>query len=255
MEIFVESVLQDNVKVHPRYLDKYIEQHIEEVLKTKYEAKCSKFGFIVPNSIKVVNLEEGFVETHSFHGFVIFKTHFSARLCNPTENSVISSRVVNMNSFGLLCAAGYADDASKEYYVDIIIPRQVKNAVHQSASIIDSLCVNDTAYVEIIGKKYQFNSKRICTFGRIVDQEPRPRVELDDELNLDNTGANSDSGDDLESLSPEYEEEAESARSIAAETNDDESEVDEADAYDFDPESDTNDTFEDDDYDDNGDKS
>lgn len=211
MELFAQTVLEDTVKIHPRDLSNNYKNVIVNKLKEKYEGHCSKFGLIIPESIELESILRNEVELHSFHGFALYDVRFKATICNPSEGSVITANVVNMNSFAVLCYAGSTDHKQIKNAVEIIIPRQVENIINFSKNTIqpmDHIKIGDRVNVEIIGKKHQLGSKKIAAIGRLVDHLPpapstafvadadKDSILLDDEEDADDPAIISEFGED-----------------------------------------------------------
>lgn len=195
MEYFFETVLSDTVKVHPTHLHKELHSHIADILRSKYEGICSRFGFVNEGSIEILEVGKGIVEMHTFHGFVLYSVKFRASICNPAIGSLMLADVVNMNSFGILCAAAYCDLAKKRNIVDIIIPRQV-NTMFADPIQLSNIKVGDRLQVEIIGKKYQLKHNRISTIGKVVESKSQSMNIRDDMLDTANTQTQNMESDD-----------------------------------------------------------
>jgi len=213
MEYFLETILEDRVKLHPSQLSKYYKLNIKEVLQTKYENICSRFGFIRNDSIEIIQVVQGNVEIHSFHGFVMFDVKFRAMVCNPMIGSVLFAEVINMNSFGILCASGFTDKNKTHNVIDIIIPREMQD---NSTRNTGNIRIGDRLSVEIVGKKYQINNPRISTIGKLVEalpsttninlanesedsnEMPNDELEEEEEMVVPDT-LNEESGDELDS--------------------------------------------------------
>lgn len=191
MEYFFDTVLNDTVKVHPSNLHKDLKSAILKLLQTKYEGLCSRFGYINEDSIELLDIGKGEVEIHSFHGFVLYNVKFRASICNPAIGSLMIADVVNMNSFGILCASAYTNSLKKKNIVDIIIPRQVNDMLSDPVHLKD-IKVGDRLNIEIIGKKYQLRHTRISTIGKVVDTQS---VENTQSKLLDTANTNIDTAD------------------------------------------------------------
>ena len=182
MENFFDATLEDSLKLHPSALHGSYRTELENILRKRYEGVCSRFGFVRHGSIELQKVRSGNVELHTFHGFVIFDVVFRASICNPSVGSVLRADVVNMNSFGVLCAPGYVDAERTRNVIDIIIPRQVTNMLENTTALLNNLKIGDSINVEIIGKKYQLRHNRISTIGQMVEKLPTSTVELFDNV-------------------------------------------------------------------------
>ena len=183
---FVETKLYDVVKLAPKLCTKSYKKHILSILKKKYEGICSKHGYIYNDSIYDLYVKCGKIEIHSFHGYTLFNVTFQAKLFNPSVGNIISCVVKNMNSFGILCTYGITDHNNiYSTIIDIIIPKQSLNII-ENKNLIDSVQINSIVNVEIMGKKFLLNNKKISAIGNIVqNQDNVSPVEEKQETSVD----------------------------------------------------------------------
>ncbi len=190
-DIFVPSLLNEKIKLSPKYLNKDYKDKILEILKVKNEEKCSKHGYIKRNSIEIVKVSAGQLETHTLHGFVRFLVKFKALVCNPTNGSIVKSRVVNTNNFGVHCVCeNITDNGDRELIIDIIVPKKSISIQSNQNINLDVLQKNDIVFVEVIGKKYEINDKRIQAVGKIVSDDNNSingSIKIDVENNEDDS--------------------------------------------------------------------
>jgi DNA-directed RNA polymerase subunit E'/Rpb7 len=221
MDIFVTSVLYDKVKLPAAELHSDYQARIEELLKAKVAGKCTRHGLIKLGSIEVLKISLGVVEAQTFKGSVNFLVKFRADVCNPMIGAIVHGKVQNINSFGILCTAAYdyIDDttmAQKHVVLEIIVPKQ--SLTLQSEVSLASLKLGQTVNIDVMGKKFQLNDKRISVIGRVVKGSGRGGrgvvVDRDEDGGVGTgTGAGAgDLDDDIEdgaALSEEDEEAAE----------------------------------------------
>lgn len=202
MDLFSQTTLEDTVKIHPRDLSKQFKTVILQKLKLKYEGHCSKFGLIVPDTIALESVLRNEIELHSFHGFALYDVRFTATICNPSEGSVVTARVANMNSFAVLCYAGNIEHEEVRNAVEIIVPRQVSNIVrfaNDTTHPMDQVRIGDRVNVEIIGKKHQLGAQKIAAIGRLVDHlSPAPNKSFVTEDDAEATLLEEDDDDEEE---------------------------------------------------------
>lgn len=168
MDTFVDIKNEDVVKIPPRLLTNDLKTNVLHALQKKYEGVCSKFGYIKKDSIRDISLNNGQVETSTFHGYVNFHVTFMSQICNPSINSVVRCVVRNINSFGILCAAGYKEGGTLHSILNVVVPKQNHNGDSDYFAMIDKVNINDYINVEILGKKYILNNKNINVFGKMV---------------------------------------------------------------------------------------
>lgn len=199
MDNFIETTLNDVVKVHPVYCNINLKNHITDILKKKYEGICSKFGYIKENSITNLKKYSGKLELHTFHGYVLYKISFNAKICNPTIGSIIKCNVKNMNSFGILCVSGFEEKGTFKQVINVIIPKQ-PSIMLENTEYFESVKLNDDVYVEIIGKRYQLKNEHISAIGKIINNQTNINAKtevVNNNSNLDDFDDNNDDEDDI----------------------------------------------------------
>jgi DNA-directed RNA polymerase subunit E'/Rpb7 len=150
--------LQDRVKIIPSLLGKNLDHVISSILRKKYEAKCSQYGYIQQDTITIYKYSMGSIVSPSLNGDIQFTVQFYANVFNPIVGQIVRAKVVNANKFGVL--------AECESFIEIII---AKNTSTLASDIdLNAVSIGDMINVEILGKKYELNDKRISIVGRAV---------------------------------------------------------------------------------------
>ena len=185
-ENFVPSLLFEKIKLSPKYLNKNYRTIIKRLLVDKNEGICSKHGYVKQHSIELVQISMGTVETHTLHGYINFHVKFKALVCNPTTGSIIKCKVKNSNNFGILCSSGSIIDGDSKEIIDVIIPKNSLSISSDPSVDINSLINGDFVNVEIMGKKFEINDKRISAVGKIVSiSNDNTELSIDVENNED----------------------------------------------------------------------
>ena len=245
---FILSLLNDRVKLPPKYLHKDLHANndniITSLLSRKIEGKCSKHGYIKKSSISILKISVGRVEAHSLRGYVNFDVQFSALVCNPTNGSRLNCKVINSNNFGILCSSGLTQNGTYIPILDIFVPKNSLNIKSDDDVDLNEISKNQEVVVEIVGKKFEINDKMISAVGRIISNASQEvNIDKDDDDNLiDLTAMDDDLEDDVfmdggDSLTDRYQEPSDRGKGGAKhkkkydeDYEDDEDEDDEADA-------------------------
>ena len=169
VSLFVPVRFKTQIQLKPSELDARFEDHILYKLQTQYEGLCSRYGYIKPGSIKIVERSLGQLIKSHFNGHIRFDVSVIADVCNPVEGTVISAIVKNKNQMGILAESAIRIENILTPVLDIIIPK--RTAGISSEIPLDELSVGDTIQVEILGKRYQLNDKKISIIGRGVETE------------------------------------------------------------------------------------
>lgn len=218
-DIFVRSLLVERVKIKPKYMCQEIQDLLRQILSTKFEGKCSCHGYIKPNSIQIYRHSIGKVMDVSLNGDISYNVQFYAQVCNPSVGSIVKAKVINMNKFGILaeCSIPVARGESVAV-LEIIV---AKSVTHDT--LLDNIKQNDIITVEVMGKKYELNDRKISIVGKVVVGENKKGkshkhvddVERDEEVDEDedanNTDFDDESTEDTTAADDENEEDDENA--------------------------------------------
>lgn len=160
--LFIHALLNDRVKLKPRQVTKEFETHIFAKLKQTFEGRCTYHGYIKIDSIEIVKVSCGMVKDITLNGDTIYNVSYYADVCNPVVGSIISVRVVNTNMFGILAEKSVIINNTSYSILDVIVAKNNNNE-------LDKIKVGNTINVEIIGKKYELEDKKITVIGKIVE--------------------------------------------------------------------------------------
>lgn len=214
--IFVKTLLTDKVKVKPTQLGFKIEEVLLSSLQDIYEGKCTYHGYIKPGSIKIDKYSAGYVQAFSLNGDIIYKVSYYAQVCNPSIGSIIRVKVINMNKYGILAEASVKVGNKDVPVLEVIIAKTMIKTENEIN--VDSISVGDVINVEILGKKYELQDKKISVIGRTIKTNDVGKVELD------GGAANREESEEEEEIVVTTDEEDEDEESLAStdEENDEE---------------------------------
>lgn len=158
-QIYYRVLLNDRIKIEPRYLSKGFRGYVLEQLRKKMEGRCTRHGYIREGSIEVHKLAPGNIELVGLNGSIVFDVHYYAEVCNPMIGNVVKATVTNMNKFGILAEANV---------LEIVIAKNSINIQHDAGIDINSIQIGSQVFVEVVGKKFELNDKKISIVGRLV---------------------------------------------------------------------------------------
>jgi DNA-directed RNA polymerase subunit E'/Rpb7 len=162
-DIFVKVLLNDNVKLKATQLGKNVKEILSHQLKKKYEGTCSHHGYILQDSISIQHYSAGKIIDISLNGDVLYNVVYQAHICNPCIGGVIKCKTVNKNKFGLLAISEILINTKNIQILEIIIP--------QTMSDTTNIKIDDIIYIEIVGKKFELNDKKISIIGKISSKK------------------------------------------------------------------------------------
>lgn len=172
MNIFQNMLLNEKIKLEPQLLTKNYREVLKHILNKKIGNKCTKYGYIKSDSLKIYKVNPGEIEQSSLNGYCIYNVYFYADLCNPYSGQYIEAKINNINTFGILALSGYVGGDDKFTTVlEIIITKDKNNKNITSSVDIDNLNINDSIIIEVIGKKFQLGDLKIQIVGKVVDDK------------------------------------------------------------------------------------
>lgn len=250
--LFLPIKFKSIVQLSSEELDSNYQERIVDKLKEKYEGKCSKFGFIKPDTLQIFKRSYGsFIKEH-FNGFIKYEIICKAEVCNPIQGSIIQAVIRNKNQMGILAESSIELNDNKIPILDIIIP--IRSVGIISEVNLDNLQIGNVIKIEVVGKKYQLNDKKISIIGRVISSditEEENNIEFDeveDDLNEEDYEIEDDTGlidggeeEEKEEVILEEDEEEEEEE----DTEDDFEDEEDFDEEDFDEDFDNMDDFND----------
>lgn len=168
-EVFVKTLLSDRIRIAPNDIANDIHDKVRAMVMRRVEGRCTRHGYVKPGSIDIVKIAPGTVRMVSLNGDVIYTVYYRALVCNPQIGSIVQARVTNMNKFGILAEVYGEVDDGRVPVLEIIVAKQGGSV--QSDIDLNSVQLNKVYSIEILGKKYLLNDKKISAIGRIVKTE------------------------------------------------------------------------------------
>jgi len=123
-------------------------------IKEQYEGRCSRNGYVLPNSVQMISRSMGMVEKGRYTGDVLFYAEASAKVLQPPDGIVIEGTVIRQNRMGM-----YIDYQGA---IRVMVPRDLHIG---EVEFNDLVKVGDTVRVEIKKSRYQVNDTSILSVG------------------------------------------------------------------------------------------
>jgi DNA-directed RNA polymerase subunit E'/Rpb7 len=175
------AVFETKVVLTPKDLGKditNIKDILEDKIKTQYEGRCSRNGYILPRSVKMLSRSMGMVEKGRFSGDILYYSEVECSVLYPPDGVVLDALVVRKNKMGVY--------ASFEDAIRVMVPRDL----HIGDEAFDAIEVGQTIQVEIKKSRFQVNDTSILSVGvfRGVSAVPLAPVAVAKEKTKGQTG-------------------------------------------------------------------
>jgi DNA-directed RNA polymerase subunit E'/Rpb7 len=168
-------VFEEQVSLNPNDFQKEIttvNDILLKKLKDKLENKCSRNGFLVSNTLKILSRSMGKASIGRFIGDYVFYVQLQGNVINPPDGIVIDAEVVSKNKMGIYCNYKNA--------IRIIIPRDL----HIGNEMFDKVNVGNIIIVQIKKSRFQVNDENILSVGYFIESAEQ-ETEEEDKVVLD----------------------------------------------------------------------
>lgn len=166
-DLFVRSLLTDPVLLQPHELGSNYTEILHKRLNDTLAGRCSRHGFIEPDSIKIRKIREAEVVASALNGNVQFSVQYYANVCNPAVGAVIPARAVNRNKFGIQAHSGVMHENGD--FLPVIQSIVTTTAITKASDVdVGAIGVGDEFFIEILIKQFHLGEPRIRVIGRIV---------------------------------------------------------------------------------------
>jgi DNA-directed RNA polymerase subunit E'/Rpb7 len=190
------AVFEESVSLTPKDLRsaiKNLDTVLEGKLRSRLEGKCSRHGYVLSDSIRLLSRSMGTVDRGRFTGNILFHVQAEGKVLNPPDKTILDGEVIRKNKMGLY--VNYRDA------IRIIIPRDA-NIGKDEFELVE---LGETITVEIKKSRFQVNDEYILSVGLFIGRkEGVAKVPVTDEKEEESESEESESE---ESESEEEEEE------------------------------------------------
>ncbi len=166
MDMFLPVRFKTSVHLAPKELTLDFTENLIRKLQANLEGICTRHGYVKPGSIEIVRRSVGqFVKQH-FNGHLRFDVVCRAEVCNPPQNTIVDAVVKNKNELGVHAESFLRMGDNDVPVLDIIIPKRAAGI--QSEVDLNEVDTGDHIFVEVLGKRFQLNDRKISIIGRAV---------------------------------------------------------------------------------------
>ena len=129
-------------------------------LRTQLEGKCSKHGFVVPGSLKLLSRSYGYMERGTFTSDTMYYIKAEGAVYNPPNGTVVEGIVTRKSKAGLyvIIKAGEVDA------IHIMIVRDL----HIGNIEFDSIQIGERIRIEIKKSRFQIHDPHILSIGQFL---------------------------------------------------------------------------------------
>ena len=160
-----EQLLTTNLFVNASQVNKNIDNVIKDNLKEQLEGLCYEDGYIVKDSVKIVNKSMGKIVVNDNVSSVSYSIKYKAKVISPSEGDIIESYVSNINKMGVVSYIKLSEgDSSEDSPIVIMVP---KDYFDSSIYNFDDINVGQQLNVVVVGSRIKYRSEKIQIIAKL----------------------------------------------------------------------------------------
>jgi len=157
-------ILTTNVNIKPNRLKGDINKTILNLLRNKYEGVCNKDGYIINDSIELINRSIGEIKTINNESLINYNITYRCNIISPSIDSIYDSYVESVNKLGIISYIKLKEtDTMKDSPFIIINPKE-----YLDDTVFDKTKVNDKIQIKIKSFRIKYLSKQIQIVSTII---------------------------------------------------------------------------------------
>ena len=156
------AVFEEQVSLTPKDLRsaiKSLDIVLEGKLRARLEGKCSRHGYVMSDSVRLLSRSMGTVDRGRFTGNVLFHVQAEGKVLNPPDKTILEGEVIRKNKMGLY--VNYKDA------IRVIVPRDA-NLGKEEFELVE---MGETISVEIKKSRFQVNDEYILSVGIFIGRK------------------------------------------------------------------------------------
>lgn len=155
IDIYRKSVFNYSTTMSADKISENIDNSLLFQLKKDIGNKCINEGYIDKDSIQILKRSIGKINSSHLNGSVNFDIEYTANVCNPREGDIVSCKVLDINTMGLL---------TESSPLTIVLPRDH----HTDDPNFKEVSIGDEIRVSIIGSRFDLYDTQITAIGKLV---------------------------------------------------------------------------------------
>ena len=193
------AIFEEKVAISPGDLRPEITS-FDDILLSKVkkllEGKCSKHGYVIPDSLELLSRSMGTAEKGRFTSDFLYYLKVLGKVYNPPDGLQVEGEVIRKNKMGLYVIIKDA--------IRIMVPRDL----HIGNEEFDSIEIGDKIIIEIKESRFQVNDTHILSIGEFVSMVSGALGSASAEAEAEDADAAEEAGEGAEEAAEEAVEEA-----------------------------------------------
>lgn len=167
MGLAVEQLLETNLDIDPNEINNKLESTIRTKLKNKLEGLCFEGGYILKDTVKMINKSMGKIVINNNKSTVRYTIKYKANVISPSEGDSMDTYISNINKMGVICYIKIKEtDTSNDSPFVVMVPRDYFNG---SIYNIDDLHIGQKLTIDVVGSRIKYRSDKVQVIAKPVN--------------------------------------------------------------------------------------
>jgi hypothetical protein len=221
------ALFEEQVALTPKDMSREItsiDSVLMDKLQNKLEGKCSRHGFVISGTLKVLSRSMGTMERGRFTGNMLFYIQAEAEVLNPPEGTELEGIVIRKNKMGMYVS--YSVNDGENEAIRVIIPRDL----HIGNEVFDKVEIGETVRVQVKKSRFQINDPYILSIGMFLSSSGKgaaPNARKNVPVNMAEQPEQEEAEEEAEEEKEEEEEEKEEEEEEAEKEDEEEAQEEE----------------------------
>lgn len=167
------TVFEQRVALTPKDLNRVVSSTIDKLLMEKaeqvLEGKCTKNGYVIPGSLKILSRSMGQVDAGRFTGAFVYFIQVEGKVLYPTDGMILQIEVMRKNKMGVFGEYNTA--------IRVMLPRDL----HLGNEAYDNINIGDKIQVLVKKSRFQINDPFILSVGILYSSNDSSALNVEDE--------------------------------------------------------------------------
>jgi DNA-directed RNA polymerase subunit E'/Rpb7 len=137
---------------------------LTEKIKNKLEGKCSRHGYVISGTLKILSRSMGTMERGRFTGSILFYLQAEADVLNPPEGQELQGIVIRKNKMGIYVSYSVKEGDTETEAIRVIVPRDL----HIGDEAFEAVEIGERISVQIKKSRFQINDPYILSVGMFM---------------------------------------------------------------------------------------
>ena len=166
MSYVKDQLLSDSISIPSKILlkSRNVDGIILHTMKKQYENKCSKNGYVVPDSLEIIQRSTGKLNTVNSQSCIIYQINYKIQSILPCKDDIYECIIDSITRMGMIAYLNYKknkDSEIKDSPLLIIIPKEYFTEENK----ITDYSVGDKINIKVLDSRIKYMSTQIQIIG------------------------------------------------------------------------------------------